>query len=291
MKPRPTIRERLAAYPAAGLLAALLAPLMLVLVSSPAQAAEPTQLCVPSDTAACIVGTLRSEEDTVADVDIVITGPSGEETTVTTDDAGKWNYQATEAGQYQVAIDEESLPDGITARGNDRTHRQRKARRRCAAEVLRGAVRGPHRGVRREHQQERPPHPERVQRAAARAAARARLGRAVPDLRHDRTLQLRARRAGRPRRHPRLRVCQRGRAGPVDRQHHRHHSVRVHRLGAGPGDVAAAAPPRAGHHPDDDRDDRTVPRHAVRLPVLHRRAARCPSSPPASTPSSWARSR
>ena len=117
MKPRPTIRERLAAYPAAGLLAALLAPLMLVLVSSPAQAAEPAQLCVPSDTAACIVGTLRSEEDTVADVDIVITGPSGEETTVTTDDAGKWNYQATEAGQYQVAIDEESLPDGITARG------------------------------------------------------------------------------------------------------------------------------------------------------------------------------
>jgi neutral amino acid transport system permease protein len=117
VKPRPTIRERLAAYPATVLLAALLAPLMLVLVSSPAQAAEPAQLCVPSDTAACIVGTLRSEEDTVADVDIVITGPSGEETTVTTDDAGKWNYQATEAGQYQVAIDEESLPDGITARG------------------------------------------------------------------------------------------------------------------------------------------------------------------------------
>ncbi len=117
MKPRPRIREHLAACPAAGLLVALLAPLMLVLVSAPAQAAEPAQLCVPSDTAACIAGTLRSEEDTVADVDIVITAPSGEETTVTTDDAGKWNYQATEAGQYQVAIDEESLPEGITARG------------------------------------------------------------------------------------------------------------------------------------------------------------------------------
>ena len=117
MKPRPTIRERLAAYPAAGLLLALLAPLMLVLVSAPAQAAEPTQLCAPSDTASCIVGTIRSEEDTVPDVDIIITAPSGEETTVTTDDAGKWNYQATEAGQYQVALDEESLPEGITARG------------------------------------------------------------------------------------------------------------------------------------------------------------------------------
>jgi len=117
VKPRPTIRERLAAYPAIGLLAALLAPLVLVLASAPAQAVEPTQLCVPSDTAACIVGTLRSEEATVADVDIIITAPSGEETTVTTDDAGKWNFQATEPGDYQVALDEESLPEGITARG------------------------------------------------------------------------------------------------------------------------------------------------------------------------------
>ena len=116
MKPPPTLRRRLAAYPAVGLLAALLAPLLLVLTSSPAQA-EPTQLCVPSDTAACIVGTLRSEEDTVGGVDITITPPSGEETTVTTDDGGKWNFQATEAGRYQVALDEESLPEGITSRG------------------------------------------------------------------------------------------------------------------------------------------------------------------------------
>jgi neutral amino acid transport system permease protein len=117
VKPRPTVRERLAAFPAAGLLVALLAPLVLVLASSPAQAAEPTQLCVPSDTAACIVGTLRSEEDTVADADIVITSPGGDESTVTTDDSGKWNFQATEPGAYKVALDEESLPEGITARG------------------------------------------------------------------------------------------------------------------------------------------------------------------------------
>jgi neutral amino acid transport system permease protein len=117
VKPRPTVRKRLAVYPAVGLLVALLAPLVLVLVAAPAQSAQPTQLCVPSDTAACIVGTLRSEEDTVADVDIVITAPSGEETTVTTDDSGKWNYQATEPGAYKVALDEESLPEGITSRG------------------------------------------------------------------------------------------------------------------------------------------------------------------------------
>jgi neutral amino acid transport system permease protein len=117
VNPRPTIREHLAVYPAVGLLAALLVPLVLVLVPAPAQAVEPTQLCVPSDKAACIVGTLRSEEDTVADVDIVITSPGGDETTVTTDDAGKWNFQATEPGAYTVALDEESLPEGITARG------------------------------------------------------------------------------------------------------------------------------------------------------------------------------
>jgi neutral amino acid transport system permease protein len=117
VKSRPTIRGRLAAYPAVGLLAAVLAPLVLVLVAAPAHAAEPAQLCVPSDTAACIAGTLRSEEATVAGVDIIITPPSGEETTVTTNDAGGWNYQATEAGDYKVAIDEESLPEGISARG------------------------------------------------------------------------------------------------------------------------------------------------------------------------------
>jgi neutral amino acid transport system permease protein len=117
VKPRPIVRERLAAFPAAGLLVALLAPLMLMLGSGPAQAAEHTQLCVPSDTAACIVGTLRSEEDTVAGADIIVTSPGGDETTVTTDDSGKWNFQASEPGAYTVALDEESLPEGITARG------------------------------------------------------------------------------------------------------------------------------------------------------------------------------
>jgi branched-chain amino acid transport system permease protein len=117
VKPRPTFRDRLAAIPAASLLVALVAPLMLMLGSGPAHAAQPSQLCVPSDTAACLVGTLRSEEGTVANVDIRITSPNGEETTVATDDSGKWNFQATEPGAYKVALDEESLPDGITARG------------------------------------------------------------------------------------------------------------------------------------------------------------------------------
>jgi branched-chain amino acid transport system permease protein len=96
------------------LLGVLLAPLLLLLGSAPAHASE---LCVPDEGTSCIVGTLRSEEGTVGDVDLVITTPSGEEVTVTTDDAGKWNYAATEAGQYVVAIDEETFPDDLAAQG------------------------------------------------------------------------------------------------------------------------------------------------------------------------------
>jgi branched-chain amino acid transport system permease protein len=96
------------------LLGVLLAPLLLLLGSVPAQASE---LCVPDEGTSCIVGTLRSEEGTVADVDLLITTPSGEEVTVTTDDAGKWNYPATEAGQYVVAIDEDSFPEDLAAEG------------------------------------------------------------------------------------------------------------------------------------------------------------------------------
>jgi branched-chain amino acid transport system permease protein len=96
------------------LLCVLLAPLLLLLGAAPAQASE---LCVPDDGTSCIVGTLRSEEGPVSDVDLLITTPAGEEVTVTTDDAGKWNYPATEAGEYLVVLDEESFPDDLASQG------------------------------------------------------------------------------------------------------------------------------------------------------------------------------
>jgi branched-chain amino acid transport system permease protein len=96
------------------LLAMLLAPLALLL-ASPAQAAE---LCVPDESTSCLVGTLRTEAGPVEGADLVITSEGGEETTVTTDAAGKWNLPITEAGEYTVAIDEESLPEGVGVVGS-----------------------------------------------------------------------------------------------------------------------------------------------------------------------------
>lgn len=98
------------------LIAALAAPLLLLLTPSTA-VATPTTLCMGSDTAACLAGTIRTEADVVEGVDLTITGPSGE-ATVTTDAGGKWNLQVTEPGTYEVALDEDSLPDGVGAPGS-----------------------------------------------------------------------------------------------------------------------------------------------------------------------------
>jgi branched-chain amino acid transport system permease protein len=92
-----------------GLLLALLVAPLALLLAPPAQAAE---LCVPDDKTSCLVGTLRTEEGPVEGIDLTITGAGGE-TTVTTDAAGKWNLPITEAGEYTVAIVEDSLPDGV----------------------------------------------------------------------------------------------------------------------------------------------------------------------------------
>ena len=87
----------------------LLAPLLL-LASSPAQAA--TSLCMPDENTSCLVGTLRTEAGLVEGVELTVTGPDGEETTVTSDATGKWNLPVTEPGDYTVVLDKESLPEG-----------------------------------------------------------------------------------------------------------------------------------------------------------------------------------
>lgn len=94
------------------LLAFLLAPLLLLL-ASPAQAADP---CVPDSETSCIVGTIRSEEGPVEGVEITVSGGSVEET-VATDEFGKWNVPVTEPGEYTVTIVEDSFPDGLAAQG------------------------------------------------------------------------------------------------------------------------------------------------------------------------------
>lgn len=69
---------------------------------------------MPSDKTGCIAGTLRTEKDVLAGVDIHITGPGGFDETVTTSETGKWNVSVTEAGSYTVELVTDTLPGGVT---------------------------------------------------------------------------------------------------------------------------------------------------------------------------------
>ena len=98
------------------LVAALLLAPLLLLAASPAQAAA--SLCMPDEKTSCLVGTLRTEAGLVEGVDLTVTGPDGEETTVTSDETGKWNLPVTEPGDYTVVLVEDSLPEGTAVVGN-----------------------------------------------------------------------------------------------------------------------------------------------------------------------------
>ncbi|WP_204163804.1 branched-chain amino acid ABC transporter permease [Nocardioides solisilvae] len=98
------------------LLVALVAGLAWSLV--PGAHAVPT-LCMPSDTTACLGGTLRTDEGVVPDVEIKVTSPSGEETVLTTNEQGKWNLAAEEEGPWTLEVDQETLPDGVATTGED----------------------------------------------------------------------------------------------------------------------------------------------------------------------------
>lgn len=74
-------------------------------------------LCVPSETTGCIAGTLRSEKEVLDGVDVVVTSPSGEDTTITTDERGKWSLEITETGTYEITLDEDTLPEGVVTQG------------------------------------------------------------------------------------------------------------------------------------------------------------------------------
>jgi neutral amino acid transport system permease protein len=93
------------------ILALLLAPLLALISSGTAHAVD--TLCMPSPESGCIAGTLRTEADVVPDAKITITGPGGFSEEVTTSEAGKWNVQVDEGGEYTVTLDEESLPDDV----------------------------------------------------------------------------------------------------------------------------------------------------------------------------------
>lgn len=96
------------------LLVALLAGTFSLLFAGTASAAPSAEeACDPTPEAPCMMGTLRTEEGFVPGATITVTGPDGEAQEVTSDDKGLWSVQVTEDGAYEVAVDEESLPDDV----------------------------------------------------------------------------------------------------------------------------------------------------------------------------------
>jgi neutral amino acid transport system permease protein len=80
--------------------------------------------------ATAIGGTLRDDgNEPVAGVEITVTGPDGEEVgAVTTADDGSWSVDLPGAGRYLVALDQETLPEGVTLRDPERDTLERNVR-------------------------------------------------------------------------------------------------------------------------------------------------------------------
>ena len=195
--PRPATRRT---APLGLLLALLLAPLAWCFGS--ARRGRRDLLRRPADEG-CISGTIRTEDDVRAPTSTSTSpGPAAPSETVDQRRPASGASRSTEPGAYTPTVDEETLPEGI-GRHRRRGHRQGQHHQTWpqAKAVTFGVRTGDYSDV---DQQDRPAHPEHLQRAAARPAARAGVGRPVADLRHDRSLQLRARRAGDPGRHARL---------------------------------------------------------------------------------------
>ncbi|MDP3894915.1 branched-chain amino acid ABC transporter permease, partial [Nocardioides sp.] len=109
-------RGGVARYPsniATAVLLAVVAPLLVVLATlSPAHATEEELSCERSETTACLQARLPNGVE-VPGIEIVVTTPSGEELSMATNDKGMTLFEVTEEGQYTVAINTESFPDGV----------------------------------------------------------------------------------------------------------------------------------------------------------------------------------
>lgn len=93
---------------------AFIVPLLAVFGTTTA-AAEEVAACQPSPETGCLVGTLRAGE-TLADVDVTVSGPGGEQT-VTSGADGRWVAEITEAGEYTATLVESTLPEGVSVAG------------------------------------------------------------------------------------------------------------------------------------------------------------------------------
>ena len=97
---------------AAGLVLAFLVAPLLVLLGQPSANAVET-LCLPGPDKACIAGTLRTEDDILAGVTVIVTDESGTAQEATTSDTGKWNVTVDKEGTYTVKLDDATLPKDL----------------------------------------------------------------------------------------------------------------------------------------------------------------------------------
>lgn len=91
------------------------------IMSSPSAHAEgddwilQSEPCAPSSTVGCLGGTLVAAG---GDVVIRASGPGGAFETLTAED-GRWSISVEAAGDYEVTVDPESLPEGVSLRNSD----------------------------------------------------------------------------------------------------------------------------------------------------------------------------
>lgn len=97
------------------LLCATIIGFLILLAVIPAHADDRVmqdEACTPSSTVGCLSGTMADAGEGVV---VVADGPAGAFGT-TTSDSGRWSISVEEAGEYLVAVDAETLPDGVELR-------------------------------------------------------------------------------------------------------------------------------------------------------------------------------
>ncbi|MFC7406770.1 branched-chain amino acid ABC transporter permease [Georgenia alba] len=111
--------DRPLSAPTWGRLALLLSAALLILtaVFGPVSAASAApEECAPDTSTGCVRGAIRTAGgEPAAGVAITVEG-QGETYETTTDDAGAWSVAVTAAGEYEVSLDEATLPEGETLR-------------------------------------------------------------------------------------------------------------------------------------------------------------------------------
>ena len=110
---------------AIALLALMMSFFALSFQALPAHAAD----CTPDATTGCVQGIIKTTAgDPAVDVELELTG-KGVQEAASTDANGRWSFPITEAGEYTVSVNTDSLPDGQYRESNVNPRRSGRALR------------------------------------------------------------------------------------------------------------------------------------------------------------------